>query len=644
MGYRLRRPSDIRRIERPAEGTPLKRLESDYVTAGPKRRPLQIFAFDPMLGRSSENRISVDVTNEPLTHGPRGRLIEVVDYDAVHGVFYAPVNLDNPDILMTGGLDPDESDPRFHQQMVYAVAMKVFENFERALGRQVRLLHKGRYRPLRVLPHAFNGSNAFYDPKTLSLNFGYFTADLDSPGANIPGQVVFTSLSHDIVAHETTHAVVDRLRPYFKWATNRDVYAFHEAIADLVAIFQHFTFPDILQRAIREGRTDLRREDPLIELARQFGHATGGGDALRTATEPDDKPDPTLYESTFEPHERGSILVRAVFDAFFNTYQARIADLVRIATGGTGVLSEGEPPTDLVRRVAAEAADTAQLMLTMCIRAFEYLPPCDLRLGDYLRALVTADYTLRPEDQYHMRANLIEAFRARGIYPDDVVSLAEESLVWEEAGRELGPLHAEVVEERLAQEAQSYAEVSQSKAASVRKMSPEYQDDREKRLVQEHQAEQAVSLHEYAEQYRSELHLHPDLTIAVHGFHTMFRVGDDGQLRTELVAQFTQKADDLDPDLGGLPTIGGTTVIFSAEGTPRYIISKPLPSDSWDNDDVRERANVRVERIREFVADCDLRDSLYAWSQSIDGVSRMERRFDFALVHQSIRRKGSDGR
>ena len=33
---------------------------------------------------------------------------------------------------MRGGLDADESDPRFHQQMVYGVAMKTVELFERA--------------------------------------------------------------------------------------------------------------------------------------------------------------------------------------------------------------------------------------------------------------------------------------------------------------------------------------------------------------------------------------------------------------------------------------------------------------------------------------------------------------------------------
>ena len=45
------------------------------------------------------------------------------------------------------GLDPLESDPRFHQQMVYAVAMKVLENFEEALGRTLTFKER---RPLRL--------------------------------------------------------------------------------------------------------------------------------------------------------------------------------------------------------------------------------------------------------------------------------------------------------------------------------------------------------------------------------------------------------------------------------------------------------------------------------------------------------------
>ena len=56
-------------------------------------------------------------------------------------------------------------------------------------------------------------------------------------------------------------------------------------------------------------------------------------------------------QSVTEPHARGSILVAAVFEAFLSIYRTRTADLLRIATGGTGVLPAGraaprpgEPP------------------------------------------------------------------------------------------------------------------------------------------------------------------------------------------------------------------------------------------------------------------------------------------------------------
>ena len=41
-----------------------------------------------------------------------------------------------------------------------------------------------------------------------TLQFGYFHADEKNPGRNLPGQTVFTCLSHDIVVHEATHALV----------------------------------------------------------------------------------------------------------------------------------------------------------------------------------------------------------------------------------------------------------------------------------------------------------------------------------------------------------------------------------------------------------------------------------------------------
>ena len=627
--------------------------KSFYVDAPPPRRPLKIFAFDPMLGRSASKRISIDIANErDLKVGPCGSRVEVVDYDGTNDCYYAPVDLDDPSILMQGGLDPNESDPRFHQQMVYAVAMKVIENFEQALGRRISFRYNQR---LRIFPHAFHGANAFYEPDKMgppALLFGYFRADEKNPGPNLPGQNVFTCLSHDIIAHEMTHALVDRLRKYFTEPSNRDVLAFHEGFSDIIAIFQHFSFKDILKEHIQGTRSDLRSPTELVELAREFGYATGTGKALRSAV---DKPDPTLYRTVFEAHERGSILVAAVFDAFFVTYQRRIKDLVRIATGGTGQLPAGDLHPDLINRIAAEASATAQSILTMCIRAFEYLPPVDITFGDYLRALVTADFELSPADENGERAAMIEAFRLRGIYPDNVASLAEESLIWESAGeKEYEPLNPALVSQLAVgakllgspvNRAPFMAPPSQSKAADFRNVpydpaNPNH-DEYGIDLVPDVKRE----LHAYAERNALSLGLRPGHKISVRGFHPAFRVGSDGQLLIEIVAQFAQRAskDEVEEKhgrgkLGGVPLRGGTTVIASAEGKIRYVISKPLTSPKLRADQ-RKHARERIERQLEFVGQCDSSDPRLPWDHSNEYYpKRIALTMNFAAIHRGIRR------
>jgi hypothetical protein len=597
----------------------------------PERRPLRIFALDPMMGRSpdqalwraSENQITVNVVNENPEPGPRGGRIEVIDYDGPNKCYYRPINLNDEAILMTGGLEPSESDPRFHQQMVYAVAMKVLENFDQALGRKLRFRRDNKNIRLRIFPHAFNGANAFYDPQQIGLFFGYFQADRVNPGPNLPGQTVFTCLSHDIIAHEMTHALVDRLRRYFIEPSNADVAAFHEGFSDIVAIFQHLSFPAILRKVIQEERTNLRNSQSLIGLARQFGYATGKGEALRLAIE-EKKPDPTLYQSVTEPHHRGSVLVAAVFDAFFMTYQRRIQDLLRIATGGTGRLPEGDLHPDLVNRIAQEASQTAQSILTMCIRAFEYLPPVDITFGDFLRALVTADRELSPTDEFGKRAAMIEAFRLRGIYPENVASLAEESLLWDQVEVKWQmPDHLQKLQDwmkdKIIENAQAF---DQSPAA---------------RPYDFHNW--AGSFVDLAKLHRGLLDLNPGLPVEAIGFHPSFRVGPRGQLLVEMVLQFGQK-EEARPDseqFGGIPFRGGTTVITSADQTIRYVISKPLPHKGQKKEK-REEAECRRKKQKEFVYQSDLCDPALTWYREANYKTRMAKRMNFAAIHHRVQR------
>src|SRR5215212_2594977 len=104
----------------------------------PPYRPLKVYAFDPTRGRTMGNHMLINTPYERLQRGPVGKYLEVIDYDANNNCYYQPVNLDDPRVMLGNGLDPSESNPQFHQQMVYAVASEMIRRFESALGRSVK--------------------------------------------------------------------------------------------------------------------------------------------------------------------------------------------------------------------------------------------------------------------------------------------------------------------------------------------------------------------------------------------------------------------------------------------------------------------------------------------------------------------------
>jgi hypothetical protein len=429
----------------------------------PVARNLRVFAFDPILGLRVDtehiNQATLQVRWESdLQPGPIGEYLEVIDVDPSSGACYAPVDLNHPHLLATDGLSPSEGSPQFHQQMVYTVAMTTIQRFEDALGRTAlwapRFLYEdGRVtdsqyvQRLRIYPHALREANAYYSPAKNALLFGYFNAGQENAGDNLPGGLVFTCLSHDVVAHETAHALVDGLHRYYRYQTNGDIAAFHEAFADIVALFQHFSIPSALHHAIATSGGNLRQHNILADLAQQFGQASSGSRALRSALA--SPPKVTDYAEATEPHDRGAVLLAAVFHAFLEIYDARVSDLKRLATGGTGVLPPGNIPADLVHRLAREASSTAARVLNTCIRALDYCPPVDLTFGEYLRALITADMDLEPEDAFNFRTAFISGFRARGIYPSGVRTFSEDSLRWQPPSFPVEPARIRQMLDRL---------------------------------------------------------------------------------------------------------------------------------------------------------------------------------------------------
>lgn len=408
----------------------------------PSARRLRVYAFDPNASldlassKFSHATISLawdDPNEEGVEPGPINEYLEVIDIDPPSRQFYEPLDLMAPEVLGQDGLTPSEGDPRFHQQMVFAVAMKTIRLFERALGRKILWAPvwdnvRKTYVPtrkLRVYPHALREPNAYYSKTKRALLFGYFNSSAASAGASW----IFTALSHDIIVHETTHAILDGLHPRFSEPTSVDSLAFHEAFADIAALFSHFQLYEAVHDFIERDGGRLDQSGLLSGLAAQFAKGTSERAALRDFI--DTTPDPDALSGTIEPHERGAILVAAVFDAFLSIYRARTAPLLRLSGVRVGDGAQLHP--DLVEILAKEAGKSADHVLRMCIRALDYLPAVDVRFGEFLRAIITADTDLIPDDRLNYRLAFVEAFRRRGILPENCLSMSPDNLLWDTA-------------------------------------------------------------------------------------------------------------------------------------------------------------------------------------------------------------------
>jgi hypothetical protein len=319
-----------------------------------------------------------------------------------------------------------------------------------------------------------------------------------------------------------------------------------------------------------------RAANPLVELARQFGEARGMNRGLRSAL--GSTPDPRKLRRVLEPHARGSILVAAVFDAYFSIYVRRTADLFRIYRAGGGDPDTAGLPGPLASRLADEASRTADIFFTICVRALDYCPPVDITFGDFLRAVITADIDLHPVDPLGIRDALMQGFRRRGIVPDSARFFSEGAIAWPRAAwMGLPPVKG-----------------------------LEFGDPNG--LTRPEQAHNAAALEAYFSEapVLKKLGLDPAQRPRIASFHPVFRVNPDGSLRTDMVVELVQwrdaRFDDDNPELGSFRLRGGATVII-AKPTPaerrhdpkagaaiRYVIGKQIQGEEGQARERSQRA------------------------------------------------------
>ena len=334
--------------------------------------------------------------------GPWGYRVQVIDFDTSTDTLHPPL----PYARDANGavVDPfAEADPsalignrRFHAQNVYALVMSTLARFEKALGRRVSW---GFGHQIKVVPHAFADANAFYSRSDEALLFGYFRTQ--------DGHTVHTCLSHDVIVHETTHALLDGSASPLR----RPVVA----------------GPGRVPRGVRRRGRRSCRCSRCPAWWRRSSPAKRSDKGAADNLIPRDAVDPENAEGVGAPRPGRADGRRADRGAGPGPAPVRRARAVsakhagrpgvpgrappRRAPGGgddervrARVVGPDEGPARGVggyldlQRVAEEGRDAADYLLTMSIRALDYTPPVHLEFCDYLSAIITADLEVRPDE------------------------------------------------------------------------------------------------------------------------------------------------------------------------------------------------------------------------------------------------------
>ena len=362
--------------------------------------PVDVYVQDPYVAESNQglalNEILVECEPE-LMAGPTSARIAVVDYDADTNHLANAAQWDRKNRRFFFEHEGEEvpitrahrNEFQFHQVNAWAIIQSVLNMYEApwVLGRSAPWAFEGNR--LIVVPHAGYLANAFYDRSSKSLQFYYFGPE---------DKRVYTCLSHDIIAHETGHAILDGLRPLFFEASSLQTAAFHEFVADLTAIMISLLNNQLRWEVARVSQGDLSQDTVVAALAEEFGHYTTGRPHLRTAIN-----DKTIEQvsGSSSPYPWSEVLTGAMWEilkGMFAKYRARPKK------------NTGRPPSDKEALLWA-----VNRFRRVAFQPLDFLPPADVQFSDYARAVLRADELVDPVDESGYRQLMREVFQNRGI-------------------------------------------------------------------------------------------------------------------------------------------------------------------------------------------------------------------------------------
>lgn len=364
------------------------------------RFPVKVYVQDPEVARYNEELGIRDILMdwEPgMMDGPTSARVAVVDYNADSNVFVEAARWNSEARRFM--VDEDPTNFQFHQVNVWAIVQNTLAFYENphVMGRPIPWGFDGNR--LIVIPHAGYRRNAFYDRNSKSLQFYFFEFE---------GDPVYTCLSHDIVAHETGHAILDGIRPHFNAISSVQTSAFHEFLADLTAILSALRNNDVRNVVAKSSDGDLQKDDVIADLAEQFAKKK--------------------VEETYQEVQRSYL--RTAHNALTMKHIAGRWEPHYCSQVLTGALFQILSEITMVHKKDGKSASRALWYGTrhlnrMALRALDYCPPVDVQFIDYARVLLRADQLAYPRDSKGYRDIVRKVFKARGLEDFSLPSIPE---------------------------------------------------------------------------------------------------------------------------------------------------------------------------------------------------------------------------
>ncbi len=223
-----------------------------------------------------------------------------------------------------------------------------------------------------VVPRAGKWANAYYERDSHSLQFFHFLS------ARAEGTEIYTSLSHDIVAHETGHAILDGIAPDLYNAVSPQSLALHESVADLTAVLTSFRSRALRQTVLDQTGGSIANPTAFSSIAEEFGagrHASGQLRPLRALL--NDNRLPESGGARWAPHELSEILSGALYSVMVRMHEQRKAANPDWSSGKALFVA-------------------SEQFKRMVLRALDYLPPGEISFADYGRAITASDEAFHP--------------------------------------------------------------------------------------------------------------------------------------------------------------------------------------------------------------------------------------------------------